>query len=289
MYKKQETQFSDRFTTIERQLYRFNDLDTKLEDVQTDFSSRLNLLEGRILQSVKDELTKSSASMETRMDRLMTAVESVVVSQKGITAATKVLQKSSSSSRSGSSSNESKSSSAMSVESIAIVKSPEQKRLKSRESKSKKYPLKDSIRHSLDNLNPKITNLDSPMIKPSEVQLPLSDSDESMEHLYRQMDELAQHTSCPEQPCRKTSTTLRVNTQLVTQTQLTTQQPPPLLLAGTHLHDLPIRVLNSNFRFPFPVSCLLSIPSSRPGRKFRSSPIDPLPSASFGDPIKSKV
>jgi hypothetical protein len=166
MYEKQETQFSDRFTTIERQLYRFNDLDTKLEDVQTDFSSRLNLLEGRILQSVKDELTKSSASMETRMDKLMTAVESVVVSQKGITAATKVLQKSASSSRSGSSSNESKSSSAMLVESIAIVKSPEQKRLKSRERKSKKYPLKDSIRRSLDNLNPKIKNLDSPMIKP---------------------------------------------------------------------------------------------------------------------------
>jgi archaellum component FlaC len=204
VFEKQETQFSDRFATIERQFYRFNDLDQKLEDVQTDFSSRLNLLEGRILHSVKDELMKSSSAMETRMDKLMTAVESVVVSQKGITAATKVLQKSASSSRSGSSSNESKSSE-MSLESIAIVKSPDQKRLKSRERKSKKYPLKDSFRHSLDNLNAKSMDLNSSIANPSEIQLPLSDSDESMEHLYRQMDDLAKHTSCPEHSLKTTS------------------------------------------------------------------------------------
>ena len=204
VFEKQDTQFSDRFATIERQFYRFNDLDQKLEDVQTDFSSRLNLLEGRILHSVKDELMKSSSAMETRMDKLMTAVESVVVSQKGITAATKVLQKSASSSRSGSSSNESKSSE-MSLESIAIVKSPDQKRLKSRERKSKKYPLKDSIRHSLDNLNAKSMDLNSSIANPSEIQLPLSDSDESMEHLYRQMDDLAKHTSCPEHSLKTTS------------------------------------------------------------------------------------
>ncbi|KAI2490524.1 hypothetical protein MHU86_24034 [Fragilaria crotonensis] len=93
----------------------------------------------------------------------------------------------------------------MSVESIAIVKSPEQKRLKSRERQSKKYPLKDSIRRSLDNLNSKMTTLDPPTIKPSEVQLPLSDSDESLEHLYLQMDELAQHTSRPEHSLKKDS------------------------------------------------------------------------------------
>jgi hypothetical protein len=201
VYEKQETQFSDRFSTIERQLYRFNDMDTKLSTVQDDFSSWLNLLEGRVLQSVKDELTKSSSAIEIRMERFLTAVESVVASQKCIAAATKVLQASTSTSRSESSSNESKSS-VISVESIAIVQSPEHKQLKSRERKPKKFPLKESIRRTLDNLkstadNLKSTasNLDPPMTQPSENPLPLSDSDESMEHLYRQMDALAQHTS----------------------------------------------------------------------------------------------
>ena len=39
---------------------------------------------------------------------------------------------------------------------------------------------------------------------------------------------------------------------------------------------------------PVPASRLLSHPSTRPGRHFRSSPIDPFPSTSYGDPITHK-
>jgi hypothetical protein len=38
-----------------------------------------------------------------------------------------------------------------------------------------------------------------------------------------------------------------------------------------------------------PASRLLSIPSSRPGRRIRTNPIDPSPSTSYGDPITQKV
>jgi hypothetical protein len=190
--EKQESQYSDRFSTIERQLYRFNDLDTKLSAVHDDFSYRLNLLEGRVLQSVKEELKKSSAIIDTRMDRLMSAVESVVASQKGITDATLVLQKAVPSVNSDSSSNASKSS--MSMESTGAIQSPDHKRQKSGGKQSKKFKLKDSIRRALDNRLLENSE-DSILSLAKKTAIPRSDSEESMDHLFRQMDEIAQHTS----------------------------------------------------------------------------------------------
>jgi hypothetical protein len=194
--EKQDTHTSERLATIERQLYRFDALDTKLTEVRDDFSSRLTLLEGRVLQSVKDELNKSSAAIDTRLERLMTAVESVVASQKDITDATLVLQQTAPSVNSDSS-NESKAS-ATSLESIGIVQSPENKRRKSDEKKSRKFKLKDSIRRVLDDRARKSPGSDLPLIQLQAPEIMQTDSDESMDHLFRQMDELAQHTSRPD-------------------------------------------------------------------------------------------
>jgi hypothetical protein len=72
----------------------------------------------------------------------MTAVESVVASQKDITEATMVLQKAAPSTNSDSSSNGSKS--ATSIESTGLVQSPDNKRLKSGDRKRSKIKLKDS-------------------------------------------------------------------------------------------------------------------------------------------------
>ena len=171
-------------------------MDTKHTEVRDEFSSRLNLLEGRMLQSVKDELTKSSAALDTRLERLMTAVESVVASQKDITEATMVLQQVAPSVLSDSSSNESKSS-ATSTESTGLVKSPDSKRLKSGGTKMKKIKLKDSIRRILDDRAHKPPASNTTLVQRAP-EIMLTDSDESMEHIFRQMEEIAQHTSRPD-------------------------------------------------------------------------------------------
>lgn len=195
--EKQDTQTSERLSTIERQLYRFDDMDTKLTAVCDDFSSRLNLLEGRILQSVKAELTKSSEAIDTRMERLLTAVESVVASQKDITKATMVLQQTAPSVNSDSSSNESNSS-ATSTESNSLLQSPENKRQKSGEKKLKKLKLKDSIRRILDDRARKPPATNPLLLEQAPDEILQTHSDESMEHIFRQMDEIAQHTFRPD-------------------------------------------------------------------------------------------
>ena len=170
-------------------------MDKKLTDVRDDFSFRLNLLEGRILQSVKDELTKSSAAIDTQMERLLTAVESVVASQKDITDATMALQQTAPRANSDSSSNDSKSS-AKSIDSIGLSQSPENKRRKSGEKKLKKLKLKDSIRRILDDRARKSPTTNTLMIEQAPDQIIMkTDSDESMEHIFRHMEEIAQHTS----------------------------------------------------------------------------------------------
>ncbi len=171
-------------------------MDKKLTEVRDDFSSRLNLLEGCILQSVKDELTKSSAAIDTRMERLLTALESVVASQKDITDATTALQQTApSATNSDSSSNNSKSS-ATSTDSIGLSQSPENKRRKSGEKKLKKLKLKDSIRRILDDRARKSPTTNTLMMEQAPDQIIMKiDSDESMEHIFRQMEEIAQHTS----------------------------------------------------------------------------------------------
>ena len=65
--EKREAKNSERVSQIERQLHRINDLDTKLDTVQTDFGQRLNIFESRMVNTVKEQ-----------MEKLMTVVNSIV-------------------------------------------------------------------------------------------------------------------------------------------------------------------------------------------------------------------
>ena len=71
---------SDRISTIERQLYRINDLDQKLSAVQDDLARRFNLFEGRLLDTMKAHIGQSGSNMalmETRMEKLLSFVKGV--------------------------------------------------------------------------------------------------------------------------------------------------------------------------------------------------------------------
>ena len=72
---------SERISTIERQLHRFNNLDKKLSDLQQDISCRFNLFEGRLLETMKDHIGQSGSNlsaMESRMAKLMSVVETIL-------------------------------------------------------------------------------------------------------------------------------------------------------------------------------------------------------------------
>ena len=56
---------SERVSHIERQLKRLNDLDTKLDNVQTDFGKRLNIFESRMLETVKGHIDSSTTTWKT--------------------------------------------------------------------------------------------------------------------------------------------------------------------------------------------------------------------------------
>ena len=172
---------SDRISTIERQLHRFNDLETKLSDIQQDISCRFNLFEGRLLDTMKEHIGQSGtnlSTMESRMSKLMSVVEGFMdqklppTNREGETteaATADVLECTSThgstdnSNRSdaqesvvsGSSSSEGSSLSASSLgtasidaESVGIITSPEPKRQRS---SRKKKTLPESIRRHLDN------------------------------------------------------------------------------------------------------------------------------------------
>ena len=259
-------------------------MDTKHTEVRDEFSSRLNLLEGRMLQSVKDELTKSSAALDTRLERLMTAVESVVASQKDITEATMVLQQVAPSVLSDSSSNESKSS-ATSTESTGLVKSPDSKRLKSGGTKMKKIKLKDSIRRILDDRAHKPPASNTTLVQRAP-EIMLTDSDESMEHIFRQMEEIAQHTSRPD----FSSNTHDPESHYTACHERIVDLSWPWTVIMSRRTGSRIQRSPSDPSVPsIPASRLLLIPSQRPGRTFRSSPIDQHPFTSYGDPIHQKV
>ena len=128
LYDKKEAMHSDRIAFIERQLHRLNDFDSKLDDVKTDFGSRLHLFEARMVETVKNQVESSTANManmNNNMMKLMAAVEKM--------------------SSSNFKSNSSSSGSSMSAESLAMIQSPEHKRRR-----SAKKPLKESIRRHLD-------------------------------------------------------------------------------------------------------------------------------------------
>ena len=55
---------SERVSHVERQLKWINDLDTKLDNVQTDFGLRLNIFESRMVETVKGHIESSNTTME---------------------------------------------------------------------------------------------------------------------------------------------------------------------------------------------------------------------------------
>ena len=174
------TKASERISTIERQLHRFNDLEKKLSDVQQDISCRFNLFEDRLLDTMKEHIGQSGSTMsvmETRMTQLMSVVEALITQkpppQKTEEATTESVTNElacldqhgepSHSSRSDSaasdgtglrSSEESRSSGSslgmdsMDAESTGAIQSPEHKRQRSN---AKAKPLHASLRRNLDN------------------------------------------------------------------------------------------------------------------------------------------
>jgi hypothetical protein len=145
---------SERVSHIERQLKRLNDLDTKLDNVQTDFGQRLNIFESRMVETVKGHIESSHATMENmnnNLSKLMSVVNQLVASRPGgsgemlhNTEATAEENSQRSNAKSGSQSSSSKSSK-MSTESTGMLSSPDHKRMK-----PGKKPLKESFRRCLD-------------------------------------------------------------------------------------------------------------------------------------------
>jgi hypothetical protein len=159
--EKKDAQNSERISLIERQLHRINNLDSKLDEVKTDFGHRLHLFETRMVDTVKGQIESSNHNLEnmnTSMEKLMSVVNKLV-QQSGIDRessqeltkahdrsndSTELLDRHKSSEGAKSDSTSSSSRSSMSTESIAVVKSPEHKRLK-----SGKKSAKESVRRHL--------------------------------------------------------------------------------------------------------------------------------------------
>ena len=172
---------SERISTIERQLHRFNDLDQKLSDLQKDISCRFNLFEDRLLETMKEHIGQSGSNqstMESRIEKLMSVVVGLMDQKLPTTdnddqdtnevvtdnlvctaqdAETTNSQRSDSLVSSGSGSRSSEGSrlsgsslgtASMDAESTGNIQSPEHKRHRS--SRKKKSRLPESIRRHLD-------------------------------------------------------------------------------------------------------------------------------------------
>ena len=163
-HEKNDAKLSDRLSSIERQLHRIDQVDSKLDLVQTDFGSRLTLFEGRMTETVRSQMAASSDAiaarnlgfMETLMEEITTIFNqhlrdteatshtstAIVAHDPSQVAATSHADSSSSSSTSHSSSSRSH----MSAESTTNIQSPEHKRQRSKKKKS----LTDSVRRKLE-------------------------------------------------------------------------------------------------------------------------------------------
>ena len=172
---------SERISTIERQLHRFNDLESKLSDLQQDISCRFNLFEDRLLEIMKGHIGQSGnnmSTMESRMAQLMSLVEDIMnknlstphqdeamndADTDDVARAAPAVEtgscnqsesqdsstsRSSSNAESNTSGSSSGSASTMDAESIGVIQSPDHKRQRS---SKKKKPLHESIRRHLDN------------------------------------------------------------------------------------------------------------------------------------------
>ena len=210
---------SERVSQIERQLQRVHEFDTKLDTIQTDFSSRLSLFEGRMEES-----------MNSNMEKLLALVQHLHPQPSGTSGSNQAGEPHSSHSSTklsdntviqqinhldseGSSTSESLSSKASVTSSVSPdpIHSPEHKKLKSAGKRSKKIKLKDPIRRRLDELQEYSATetiametqddfqaAESPPESP--IGITSKASFDSMEHVFQEMDDLAEHcnTSRPD-------------------------------------------------------------------------------------------
>ena len=197
-----QTKQSERVSQIERQLQRVHELDTKLDTIQTDFSSRLSLFEGRMEESMNSNMEKLLALVQN----LQQNSSNTSVPDQGVethshssppSADNMALQQINHLDSDGSSTLESFSSKASvtSAESPDPIQSPEHKKLKSADKRSnkKKIKLKDSIRRRLDEIQGQGASDNTPM----ETQ---DDSEDSLDQIVDEMEDIMNSNENQNQP-----------------------------------------------------------------------------------------
>jgi hypothetical protein len=76
--KTKDMKNSERVSHLERQLSRLTDLEQKLDEVQTDFGTRLNLFESRMSETVTAQLAQTNLTMEAMMNANLASIMSAV-------------------------------------------------------------------------------------------------------------------------------------------------------------------------------------------------------------------
>ena len=151
---------SDRVSQIERQVQRVHELESKLDGIQTDFATRMNLFEGRIEETMNNNMAKLLTLVQTMNPGKAPATPTRDSTHyPNMSSPTPVdnntLQQLTNPDSDGSSTLASSASSklsGLSETSSDPMNSPEHKKLKSTGKGSKKKPLKDSIRRRLDEI-----------------------------------------------------------------------------------------------------------------------------------------
>jgi hypothetical protein len=180
---------SERVSQIERQLQRVHELDSKLDTIQTDFSSRLSLFEGRMEESMNSNMARLLALVQNLHPNSSASSRNLGVTQEPHSsprsADNRAIQEINHLDSDGSSTLASLSSKASmtSTESPDPMQSPEHKKLKSAGKRSKKIKLKESIRRRLDELKESSPTESLPM----DAQ---ADSDDSLDQLVDEMEDI---------------------------------------------------------------------------------------------------
>jgi hypothetical protein len=150
---------SDRVSQLERQVQRVHEFDSKMDAIQTDFATRMNMFEGRIEETMNNNMAKllalvqnmNSVTAPTTPPRAPNIYSPGSPSPVDNTTLQQLTNPESDGSSTLASSSSSSKSSGMSDNS-GSMQSPEHKKLKSTGKPSKKKPLKDSIRRRLDEI-----------------------------------------------------------------------------------------------------------------------------------------
>ncbi|KAI2497152.1 hypothetical protein MHU86_17355 [Fragilaria crotonensis] len=309
--EKQDAKNSERLSHIERKLHRIDDIDTKLDEVQTDFGQRLTIFESRMVETVKGHIESSHHNMEnmnTSLEKLMLVVNRLLTHSgnpsnnstldpmsvsdpidpsldTGIVARPHTHHLDEEQVNCASHSNSSSSRSSMSSESLSAIQSPEHKRLKSGQ-KPSNDPVRRQLARAMEEANQPVS---SPPTNSSQGSL------DSLDEAMLQLEHIAQANKS------NTASSVAENDNPDPESQYTASPPnqedkdtnATPLIVGHRNHSSPNA---TSFRrqpidpsIPLvPVSRLLSIPSTRPGRQPRHTSIDPAPSVSYGDPVIQK-